>query len=1204
MGRFACGLLLTTTALYAAAPPPWPGRALTAEERREVARLQDRMETHRLKGEFEEVGRLARRVIELRERCQGPYHWETREERFKAEQWRRWSEVKPADRPRLLRASALDQEATRALRDGDARAALAKLRESLELNRAVFGDRHHDTALARNNIGSCLGRLGKHDEALQEYRQALAVFREALGEGHPHTALAYDHVGGSLQSLGRFDEALPPLRKALAIREAALGPHHPDTASSYDQLAAWLIGRGRPAEALPLLRRTLAIRRAALTDEHVETAYAYHNLATCLQHLRRFEESLEVFRKTLALKEKLLPPGHPATATTRDLLGVTLINLRRPAEALPLLREALAAREKAYGEPHPEVAASYRSLAACLDGLGRRDEALPLHRKAAAVAEKVHGELHLNTASAYRGLALRLAESGRFGEAVPLFRKVLATEEAVFGKDHPETSVGYHNLASCLRGLGLVEDAVPLFRQALEVRRKSAKLDPRTASTCDALAGCLTALGRHAEAMSLHAEGLAIREKLFGPDHPVTAESHNALGASLQHQGRHDEALRRFRTALAIQEKSPAARPDHVAGSRNNIAYCLLVQGRHAEAVAEFRAAAEGMGRLFGPDHPRAAQAVSNLANALYSAGRVAEAVRLLQATLPGHEAARVRLAATGFDRAVATADGSAPHVVLAFGLARLGQPRAAFAHLEASLARGLLDDLGPGDDDRRKAARLAADLARLDAALVPLLAKPDPTPEEVSRRDRLAARRRLAQDDATRFAAEVSARSLLPLERIQAQLAPDAALVYWPANRREHLGCVVRREGPPAWVRLTGTGPEGRWTADDEELPRHAVYALMGGSLSQNRKKGLLAAAPDARAGLLRAFDPRHRASLLADLHRQRLAPLEPHLKGVSRLVVVPFGPMAAVPVEALTDRWQVSYAPSGSVYARLAERRRPVRASPLLVLADPTLRPAAGKYPDGTRGGDAALTELPGARLEAASLAALVPGARLLLGPDASEARLAELAASGELKSYRLIHLATHGQARAYRPGQTALILAQDRLPSPPEQEQAILAGRRPVEGRLTVDTVLRDWSLDADLVVLSACESGLGKDVLGEGMLGFAQALLQKGARSVVLSRWKVSDGATALLMARFYENALGRRDGLPAPMGRAAALREAKQWLRGLSREEADKALARLTDRLRGPGKTAVAAVGAAPPGGAKPFADPFYWASFVLIGDPE
>ena len=87
----------------------------------------------------------------------------------------------------------------------------------------------------------------------------------------------------------------------------------------------------------------------------------------------------------------------------------------------------------------------------------------------------------------------------------------------------------------------------------------------------------------------------------------------------------------------------------------------------------------------------------------------------------------------------------------------------------------------------------------------------------------------------------------------------------------------------------------------------------------------------------------------------------------------------------------------------------------------------------------------------------------------------------------------------------------------------------------GRLSA-AELSNWKLDADMVVLSACQTGLGQPAGGEGYLGFSQALFLAGARSVVLSLWRVDDEATSLLMVRFYENLLGKRSGLKAPLSK--------------------------------------------------------------------
>ncbi len=181
--------------------------------------------------------------------------------------------------------------------------------------------------------------------------------------------------------------------------------------------------------------------------------------------------------------------------------------------------------------------------------------------------------------------------------------------------------------------------------------------------------------------------------------------------------------------------------------------------------------------------------------------------------------------------------------------------------------------------------------------------------------------------------------------------------------------------------------------------------------------------------------------------------------------------------------------------------------------------------------RGGDENLPPLPGTRYEVEALARLFRSdhrpARVLLGADASEPELDRLAASGELRRYTFIHLATHGVIDEDIPLRSAVILTQAGLPDPLEQ---VLHQKLAYDGRLSVREIQRGWELKAELVTLSACETALGREAGGEGFVGFTQALLISGTRSVCLSLWKVDDTATTLLMQRFYADLLGRRVGL--------------------------------------------------------------------------
>src|SRR5262249_41623154 len=154
----------------------------------------------------------------------------------------------------------------------------------------------------------------------------------------------------------------------------------------------------------------------------------------------------------------------------------------------------------------------------------------------------------------------------------------------------------------------------------------------------------------------------------------------------------------------------------------------------------------------------------------------------------------------------------------------------------------------------------------------------------------------------------------------------------------------------------------------------------------------------------------------------------------------------------------------------------------------------------------------ELPGTAIELARLQALFPGrVTALTRAQASAAALERLRQEGKLKDFRYLHFATHGEANDVQAFESALILAQD----PPSREGPRV-GEKDREGRLGARAVLEKWELQAELVTLSACETAWGRPGGGDGLLGFAQAFLKAGSRSVCLSLWKVDDSATALLM----------------------------------------------------------------------------------------
>ncbi|HSS52419.1 MAG TPA: CHAT domain-containing protein, partial [Thermoanaerobaculia bacterium] len=311
--------------------------------------------------------------------------------------------------------------------------------------------------------------------------------------------------------------------------------------------------------------------------------------------------------------------------------------------------------------------------------------------------------------------------------------------------------------------------------------------------------------------------------------------------------------------------------------------------------------------------------------------------------------------------------------------------------------------------------------------------------------------------------------------------------------------------------------------------------------------------------------------APAAASLGRTLLGPVAERL-GKKRLIIVADGELQYIPfgmlpepggAEPLVSRHEIANAPSASAVAleRRLARRAPapgavaVLADPVFDRQDPRVAPPAGtKSPlpvasaAERAASDIALLRLPWTRREAMAIRQVAPAGQSLLALDFRASR--ETALSPELSRYRIVHFATHGLIDSRTPALSGLMLSR--------------VGPRgePAEGFLGLSDVY-NLRLGADLVVLSGCETALGKEVRGEGLVGLTQGFLYAGARQVVASLWRVEDQATAELMSRFYHGLLA--EGLSP----SAALRQAQLAIRGDKR-----------------------------------WRSPYFWSGFVLQGDWE
>lgn len=777
-------------------------------------------------------------------------------------------------------------------------------------------------------------------------------------------------------------------------------------------------------------------------------------------------------------------------------LGQALVG-RDPAAAESCLREALAAARRREPGGYSEALAQSR-LGALLDSEGASQAAMRLLEEALATARALPPDF--------------------------LHRYLRATL--------------LQQLAHLAAGQGDAARAYDLALEAVDLQRQLRPGSLGLALALDALGRSAWIQRRLGEAGRLYGESLALLERLV-PESPTIAHSLTMLARVAAGEGREGDAAR-FLERARPRMKGELARGRYQAGFLLAAADVAARAGRPDEAVGRSREAVAFLERLDPADFAL----VEALASLAFYEREAEEGRAFREAACRGVERVELRARMYGADdeaRLRLARGYSDIFALCAEALLGEGRPEEAFRAAESGRARALLDLLARRDLDlgavpaglRGRQDELVRRREEAAAALEEAVAAGEGERAAAQRRklgELDAEQERLARE-AYRSASDYAGLRYprpLPLEAVRAALDPGTLLLEYVVSDRKTFLFLVRPASAP--------GP----AVETREIALGA--AALEGAVRDLRS---LAASP--------LSDPDRFARASRALYALLLAPAEGAIERSERLVIAPDGPLHVLPFAALERAdgrplaaWRALHlAPSATVYAQARMRRHPPADPVRLRIAafgDPAYgaepeagsdpprprRPSGRKEGEGaldllpaTRGAAGRLPLLPASRAEVEGIRALFPQTRAFLGEAATEA-----AARSLDREVDVVHFAVHALLDARLPGLSSLAL------SPPP------AGSNDgTDGRLEVTEIVSSLRLDASLVTLSACQTALGREMGGEGLVGLTRAFLFAGARTVLGSLWAVGDRPTERAMRLFYA-------GLRAGLDKDEALRRAQ------------------------------------------------------------
>jgi len=922
----------------------------------------------------------------------------------------------------------------------------------------------------------CLQSKGNYDKALEVLRMGPEAERTLPQEEPGVAALRFVELGQIYRQQGKYDTALAAARQAFDILHEYSLREDDLTWEIFSLFAGTYSDRGDLDSALAYNHRALLLYPTPEGEQRTKISNSYNSIAVIYQARGDYLGALSPYMKALEILRAELGENHPDIAGLYNNIAVIYMRLGDYDLSLEYHLKSLAILTETLESGHPSFGIRYNNIAMVYRSKGEFEKALEFGQKSKAIFVNKLGARHPNVAGVVNNIGRTYADMKEYKPALESYEEALAIWEEKLGPKHPNVTQSYFNIGEAYGKLGDTENAVSWLEKSLRIRRET-----------------------------------------LGGKNVKVAQSYSGLGSVYTDRQKPDLALHYFQLALI-------ALVEEFSDTNTHANPQALKSSSDLDLLESLAGKAGALNRRYDGNHQ-----LDDLKASLDTYECATQLVETLRRGY-GAEGSKIALGRTAFnvyERGVQvalklfTVTRDAAYTSRAFSFAersKAGVLQDAIAESHARHFAGIPDSLL----DHESALRL--DIVYEETQL-----QKEKEKKGQANKSRVAqwenavfdSRRKYAvlmEDFENRYPAYHSLKyqkNVASLQEIQNQLMDDkTALLEYVA---------------------------GDSTVTVFAVTKHRCFAT-----SRSLHSSLATVAQNFRRALTN-LDVKAYIELGNELYSYLIAPVMQELRGIQKLYIIPDGILNYLPFEALLTKrvnktpavnfgrlpylirdFEISYNLSvrfllagetgeklnrggpfagwAPVFADKAPHGNVVLSAAVKSNADRGEKKATRSITvDGER-----FTELKESENEVKSISALFEAqrrpARVFLHSAARESEIK----SQNAESYRFIHIATHGLINEDQPELSGIIFA---APDSSSSEDGVLyAGE------------VYNLRLNADLVVLSACQTGLGTIAKGEGILGLTRGFMYAGARNVLVSLWQVADKSTAELMVQLYRNIL--------------------------------------------------------------------------------
>ena len=933
-----------------------------------------------------------------------------------------------------------------------------------------------------------LKKTAKYDSSNVYYEKASLIYKQA--KDFEKFITCYNNIGENLNQKRDSQRAIEYLTEAVDICLNQFGPKHPAIAQSYKCLGDAYNNAGDTEKAFDFHNKSLSIRLELFGENHPDVASSYIGIGNDYLDKGEYDKSLESYKAALSIALATVGEYDFRTAVSYLSLATAYFYQNDVDLAIEYLQQSLRISLKVLGNKHPMVAGTYNNLGAIYLFKEDYDNAIKYLTESASVAINIFGENHPDVARSYENIASIYRSKSDYSEANKLYEKSLAIQIATLGETNPEVARCYTNIGVNYHKMGNGDKAIENYEKAL-----------------------------------------SIQHNLLGEVHPSVGLTYSNIGAAYELKGDYGLALNYYQKSIialvpGFNDSSVYSNPP-----LDNVLSVDFLLNTLKNKALDFEKLYSG--RTHKLEDLQASLTTYGFASQLIykmMSGLKAEDSKLFL----GIESAKIHGRAIGTAIQLFNITNKSEYKEIAHSFAQKGKAgllQEALKESQAKIFSGIPDSL------LQKEKQLRLDLVSCSSQIQ----------DEFQKKDGIDSVKIFRLKDQT-----------FSLSRLH-----DDLIGVFEKNYPKYYDLKYKTQPTPIadiQKALDAFTAEIDYVVGDSSIYIFVIsnnrFEISSVPIDSSKFKHLV----DGFCRSIKTFDVREFVTSGAELYRKLIRPIAHQLSGKRRLMIIPDGNLCYVPFEALLtnmpmeaewshfaklnyliNRFEISYRYSTNSVVENAKESLSRKLSDSFVGFAPVFSDSAknGYILSANRDihdttevdwDDRSVVisgnrfrELRYSEEEVGSIISLfeqkVKVATGYFHKDASEEQF-----KATIEKYKYVHVATHGFINEVEPGLSGIVFSQ------------------PLDSNSTDDGVLYSGetyalSLNADLVVLSSCESGVGKLITGEGLMALTRGFLYAGTENIIVSLWKVSDKHTSQLMVKLYE-------GILAGKSYSQALREAK------------------------------------------------------------